>query len=426
MPRTILHSDMNGFYASVECLYNPAIRGKPVVVGGSTDARHGIILAKNEIAKKFGIQTGEATWQARQKCPELVVVPPHFDRYVEFSNLSREIYNSYTDQVEPFGLDEAFLDVGGSRNLFGDGEHIANEIRARIRRELGVTVSIGVSYNKIFAKLGSDMKKPDATTIITPGDYRQKVWPLPVSDLLYVGPATTKKLSRFGITTIGRLAQADPGLLQSWLGKWGLVLHSYANGQDASVVRKFEELQDDDSGVKSIGNSTTTPRDLVNEEDVKITVWLLAESVAARLREHRRLCKTVQLYVRDNTLHSFERQCKVQTPTQLACEIAQTAMALFHASCSGFGTPGSQSLPLRSVGVRAGDLVREQQYVQLSYFPEERKRQHMTDIEHTMDDIRDRYGHTAISRGMMLFDRKLSKTNPKSDHVMVFPATRFH
>ena len=235
----ILHSDMNNFYASVEILYDPTLRDKPVAVAGDEEARQGIILAKNDIAKRYGIRTGQVLWDARQQCPGLVCVPAHYERYLAFSAQARDIYTSYTDQVESFGLDECWLDVTGSVGLFGEGPAIADDIRGRIKRELGLTVSVGVSFNKVFAKLGSDMKKPDATTVITPENYRDKAWSLPVSDLLYVGPATTRKLNQYGITTIGELAQANPDLLYWLLGKNGIMLHQFANGQDHSGVRRY-------------------------------------------------------------------------------------------------------------------------------------------------------------------------------------------
>ncbi len=262
----ILHSDMNNFYASVEILYDPTLRDKPVAVAGDEEARHGIVLAKNDIAKRFGIRTGQVLWEARQQCPGLVCVPAHYERYLAFSAQARDIYTSYTDQVESFGLDECWLDVTGSVGLFGEGPAIADDIRGRMKRELGLTVSIGVSFNKVFAKLGSDMKKPDATTVITPENYRDKAWSLPVSDLLYVGPATTRKLNQYGITTIGELAQANPDLLYWLLGKNGIMLHQFANGQDHSGVRRYYAVPP----MKSIGNSTTAPRDLVSESSVQV------------------------------------------------------------------------------------------------------------------------------------------------------------
>ena len=302
----ILHSDMNNFYASVEILYDPMLRDKPVAVAGDEEARHGIVLAKNDIAKRFGIRTGQVLWEARQQCPGLVCVPAHYERYLAFSAQARGIYTSYTDQVEPFGLDECWLDVTGSVGLFGEGPAIADDIRGRMKRELGLTVSIGVSFNKVFAKLGSDMKKPDATTVITPENYRDKAWRLPVSDLLYVGPATTRKLNQYGITTIGELAQANMDLLYWLLGKNGVMLHQFANGQDHSGVRRYYAVP----LMKSVGNSTTAPRDLVSEDDVKITLMALCESVGARLREQNCLCSTVSVGIRDNRLLSYDRQAE--------------------------------------------------------------------------------------------------------------------
>ena len=291
MERVILHSDLNAFYASVECLDHPELQGKPVAVCGDPAARHGIVLAKNQIAKTKGVQTGQAIWQAKMQCRDLVVMAPHYDRYLELSSAVRDIYISYTDQVEPFGLDECWLDVGGSASLFGDGKSIADDIRNRVKRELGLTVSVGVSFNKIFAKLGSDYKKPDATTVISKENYRSLVWSLPVSDLLYVGPATTKKLRRFDVNTIGDLAQSKQEFLHAILGKVGIMLWRFANGKDSSGVSTYYSIPP----IKTIGISTTAPRDLVSEDDIKITLYALCESVAARLREQRSLCTTIQI-----------------------------------------------------------------------------------------------------------------------------------
>ena len=237
--RAILHSDCNGFYASVECLHHPEIRNKPVAVSGDAENRHGIILAKNEIAKKYNIKTGEAIWQAKQKCPDLITVPPHFDLYKRFSKMARRIYSEYTDKIEPFGLDEAWLDVTDNKNM--NGKEIALEINRRIKQELGITVSIGVSFNKIFAKFGSDYKKPDAITEITRENYRDIVWNCPAIDLLYVGRATGRKLESIGIYTIGDIATADVTLLRSYLGKWGDLIYGFANGYDSSTVAQMKE-----------------------------------------------------------------------------------------------------------------------------------------------------------------------------------------
>ena len=294
MDRIILHSDYNCFYASVEMLHHPELAGKPLAVGGDPEARHGIVLTANYIAKRMGVKTGMALWQARQACPDLVFVPPRMDLYLRFSRMAREIYLEYTDQVENFGCDEAWLAVERSRSIKGDGMTIAREISDRIKQELGITVSIGVSWNKIFAKLGSDYKKPDAITEISRENYKEIVWPLPASDLLYVGRSTERKLSRVGIHTIGELACAEPAHLQSFLGKMGLVLSAFANGLDDSPVSEDGYH----APVKSIGNSTTTPRDLTTDTDVKIILMALSESVAARLRKNGFCAGVVEISIR--------------------------------------------------------------------------------------------------------------------------------
>ncbi len=294
MDRIILHSDCNCFYASVEMLHHPELAGKPLAVGGDPEARHGIVLTANYIAKRMGVKTGMALWQARQACPDLVFVPPRMDLYLRFSRMAREIYLEYTDQVENFGCDEAWLAVERSRSIKGDGMTIAREISDRIKQELGITVSIGVSWNKIFAKLGSDYKKPDAITEISRENYKEIVWPLPASDLLYVGRSTERKLSRVGIHTIGELACAEPAHLQSFLGKMGLVLSAFANGLDDSPVSEDGYH----APVKSIGNSTTTPRDLTTDTDVKIILMALSESVAARLRKNGFCAGVVEISIR--------------------------------------------------------------------------------------------------------------------------------
>ena len=264
LERTILHSDANGFYASVEMLLNPELRGKAVAVCGSTEERHGIVLAKSERAKKAGVKTGMANWEARKACPGLITVPPQYDQYCKFSRLLRNIYLRYTDLVEPYGMDECWLDVTGSTRLCGSGESIAEEIRKTVREELGITVSIGVSFNKIFAKLGSDMKKPDAVTVLDKANWRERIWPLPVSELLYVGRATTRKLMSRCVYTIGDLAQLDPELLRSWFGKNGLMLWAFANGEDTSRVKPDGY----EMPIKSVGHGITCSCDLHEEEEV--------------------------------------------------------------------------------------------------------------------------------------------------------------
>ena len=280
--RQILHVDCNKFYASVECCLRPELRDKPVVVGGSEEARHGIVLTKNEIASRYGISTGETLWSARRKCPDLVTVPPHFPLYAKYSRMVRSILLEYTHLVEPFGLDESWMDITAYPR---DPIEVAHEIRERIKAEIGITVSIGVSFNKTFAKLGSDYKKPDAVTVFSRENYRQMVWPLPVGELLYVGRSTRQKLSERFLYTIGDVAKADPALLQSLLGKWGPALHAVANGRDCQPIIPSENAAD----TQSVSNGMTTPRDLTDNRDVQRVIMVLAESVGRRLREQR-LC----------------------------------------------------------------------------------------------------------------------------------------
>lgn len=403
--RTILHVDLNSFYASVEALYHPEFRNKPLAVGGDAEARHGIVLAKNNLAKAAGVKTGDVLWQARQKCPGLVVLPADFRKYLRFSRLARAIYADYTDQIESFGIDECWLDVTGSVHLFGSGQEIADTIRRRFREELGITASAGVSWNKIFAKLGSDMKKPDATTVITPENYRELVWPLPVGELLYVGRSTRNKLKNRAIFTIGDLANRDVKLLRLLLGVWGDTLWSFANGFDTAPVRQNGE----ESIVKSVGNSTTTVRDLANNEDVKMIIYVLAESVAGRLRKHGLKCTTVSISVRDKELYSFERQGKLTGPTFLSGDIARKAMDLFLANYRW-------DKPIRSVGVRGADLVTADGHEQINLFTGSKER--IEALEVSIDGLRKRFGQYSIQRCSILQDRKLTGFNPKDDHVI--------
>lgn len=403
--RIILHSDLNNFYASVECLYHPEYRGKPLAVLGDPEARHGIVLAKNYEAKKFEVQTGDPMWMAKKKCPDIVFVPPHYDLYMKHSKLVREIYSEYTDQVEPYGLDECWLDVTGSTSLFGSGEEIANEIRKRVKFELGVSVSVGVSFNKIFAKLGSDMKKPDATTVIENDRFKEIVWPLPVKELLYVGRATHNKFRRKGILTIGDLANTDPENLRFWLGKMGVVLWRFANGLDTSPVSNIGAK----FMIKTVGNSTTAPRDLITDDDIKITLMVLCESVSARLREYGFICRTVQIGIRDNELNWIERQGKLDIPNRTAKSIFELAFSLFKKHTNG--------KPIRSLSVRACDLE-PVDFIQLSLLPDVAQLQKQEELESAMDDLRNRFGHFSLQKGLLLTDKELSNLDPKNEHII--------
>ena len=411
--RTILHIDMNNFYASVECLYRPEIRDFPVAVAGDPLNRHGIILAKNILAKKLGVKTGEAIWQAKLKAPNLVTVPPDFRKYLKFSRLARQILYDYTDQIEPFGIDENWIDVTGSKLLRGDGSAIANSIRQRIKEELGITVSIGVSFNKIFVKLGSDIKKPDAVTVIPHDKFKDIIWLLPVSELLYVGKATQRKLTSRGIMTIGDLANYPVDLLVDMLGKWGEVLSLFANGKDTAPVRKLNEA----SAVKSIGNGTTCPRDLTCNQDVALVFTVLSESVAARLRDYGLKCTGVQVYLRDNELHSLTRQKKLSKPTYLSTDILQAGMELLVQNYTW-------QKPLRSIGIRAIDLVTENSFMELSLFDDNDKLIQQENLAHTIDALRSRIGHDIVLKASCLLDTKLTGFNPKEDHT-IHPVSYF-
>ena len=404
MDRAILHSDCNSFYASVECALHPELKDKPVAVCGDAELRHGIILTKNEIAKKYKIRTGEPIWQAQAKCPSLVLIKAHFNEYLEFSRRVKRIYTEYTDNVESFGIDEAWLDVTGSSFLFGNAEKIAREINRRVREEIGITVSIGVSFNKIFAKLGSDYKKPDAITVISRDNYRDIVYPLPVGDLLYIGRATSKKLSSLGIEKIGQLAKADKRILVNALGIWGERLQSYALGLDNSPVSKYYENRN----VKSIGNSTTTVRDLKSIEDIKIVLSTLCDSVTRRMREQNLRCSVVSISVRDKNLSCFEVQKKLLTPTNITREIFNTALALFNSS-------KKTGCPIRSLGVQASGLTPECDGVQLNLFDDcDRRRLERLDI--ATDSLKRRFGSFSVRPAITLENKRLSSFDPLIEH----------
>lgn len=325
MERVILHCDQNCFFASVELLSHPDLRDVPMAVCGDPASRHGIILAKNEPAKRFGIQTAETVWQARRKCPGLVLLPPHHKLYREYSVRVNELYGQYTDLVEPFGIDESWLDITGSMHLFGgDPVAIADELRRRVREELGLSISVGVSFNKIFAKLGSDYKKPDATTLISPENWQEIVWPLPVGAMLFVGRSAQRTLAQYGVETIGQLAACRPEMIEQLLGKLGRQMHEYANGLDRSPVRPQAEREP----VKSVGNGTTFPHDLTRWEEVRAGLSALSDSVAMRLRRQGLYCSGVQVTIKDSSFCSISRQKRLESPTRLMKDIQRAAMEL--------------------------------------------------------------------------------------------------
>ena len=316
MERVILHCDCNSFFASVETALNPSYRGVPMAVCGSQENRHGIVLAKNEEAKRYGIQTAETVFSAKKKCPSLVIASPHHGEYQRYSAMVNKIYADYTDLVEPFGIDESWLDVTASKRIFGSGEEIAELIRRRVKEEIGITVSIGVSFNKVFAKLGSDYKKPDAITVISRDNFKQIVFPLPASDLLFVGRRTAVELSKIGVRTIGELAATSRDMLRHKFGKMGDMLYDYANGLDDSPVGVSDEH------VKSISNGFTFKHDLVSREDCRIGIEFLCDEIGAKLRSQSLKCNTVALTVKDTFLKSIQRQRPLPNSSDISREIS--------------------------------------------------------------------------------------------------------
>lgn len=413
--RVIFHSDMNAFYASAEQAERPELRGLPLVVGGHEERRHGIVLAKSAEAKAAGIVTGEALWQARERCPGLVVVTPRYDVYQKYSRLARQIYYQYTDLVEPFGLDEAWLDLTGSLALVGgDAVRTAAEISGRVKAELGCTVSIGVSWNKIFAKFGSDFRKPDAVTAITPENYRELVWSARADELLYVGGATRAKLHSSGIDTIGDLASASSELLRRRLGKIGGILRTFARGEDTTPVKPYDMVRNEvDRTVKSFGNGLTAPHDIADRADAKALIYLLAESVAQRLREARFRASTLSIGVRSaDDLTSYTRQITLRRATNVTGQIARTAWDLLVAN-----EPLDGTHPLRGLHVRASGLVPMDEPQQLELAFDQRQRM-LEDLDETIDELRRRFGNTCIQRGTELLDESLLELDIKRDNVV--------
>lgn len=400
MERNILHVDCNNFFASVESVYNPELRDIPFAVAGKTENRHGIILAKNEIAKAYGIKTGEAVWEAKRKCPSLITVEPHFDRYHKFSKLFKGICFEYTDRLESFGIDECWLDLTGH---YKDPVAIAEEIRSRVKAEYGLTVSVGVSYNKIFAKLGSDLKKPDAITIITKENFKEKVWKLPIDSLIGVGRATLKKLKSHYIETIGELAQTDVSILKSLLGKSGETLWIYANGLDNSRVMLFNEK----IPPKSVSNGVTPYRDLENDSDVRILIYALSENIAMQLRMHGLKGRTVSISIRNKNLEWISRQNSFSTGISDCTQIASAAFSLYKKVYDGC------DIPIRSISVCTSDLVPCNEETQLDFDGEALKNQKREHIGHAIDSLRKRYGYGTVRRAVTMQDKRLGMFDPK-------------
>lgn len=386
--RKILHCDLNNFFASVSLLFNPTLYDMPVAICGSTEERHGIVLAKNEAAKAYGVKTAEAVWEAKSKCPTLVTLPPLYDKYHEYSKAAQKIYARYTDLIEPFGIDECWLDVTGSTLLFGSEEEIAERIRSDIKRELGITVSIGVSFNKVFAKLGSDMKKPDAITVITRENFKEKVWPLPVSDLLFVGKSTAEKLKNSGIFKIGDVSLCSKETIGKLLGKNGETLYRYAMGDDNSPVHPITK----EDKPKSIGRSVTPPSDITDEETVWKIFVEIAEDIAANLYKHGLYAGGLQVHTRTTTLEIKEYSRALKSPLNISFLIAKKGMELFKESYNW-------ALPLRSVGLRAIHLKGEGFAVQQDIFGETADDGREEKIEDSIRNVRNKFGIESLKRG---------------------------
>ncbi len=391
MERVILHCDLNCFFASVELLEHPELRQVPTAVCGDPASRHGIILAKNEAAKRYGVVTAETIWQARKKCPGLVLLPPHRERYTYYSRKVNEIYGHYTDLVEPFGIDESWLDITGSMNLFGgDPKAIADRIRRQVREDTGLTLSVGVSFNKVFAKLGSDYRKPDATTVIPPEGWQDIVWPLPVDALLFVGRSVKRVLAGYGVQTIGDLARCKPEMLETLLGKNGLQLYEYANGLDRSPVRPQHQHEP----VKSVGNGTTFTHDLTSWDAVRTEISLLSDSVAMRLRQQGLFCSGLSVAIKNNQFKTVSRQMQLPAPTHLIRDIYQAALTLT-------GHLWKPPSPIRMITVTAlylTDSTASWQQMDLLGTPPE-KNEKREKLESAMSAIRGKYGKSAIAFG---------------------------
>ncbi len=399
--RVILHSDLNNFFASVEIALNPELAGKPLIVCGDPKERHGIVLAKNEEAKKFGIKTAETVYSALKKCPNLQMVGSHFHEYKRYSLAVREIYERYTDCIEECSIDECSMDVTESVALFGSGEEIAEKIRQAVKTELNLTVSVGVSFNKVYAKLASELKKPDAVTVISKENYKDKVFPLPVTELLFVGKSTAETLGKIRVKTIGELAASDEALIVKLLGKRGRQLRIFARGEDDEPVKGIKTKED----LKSIGNSTTLPKDITDREEIKRWFYALSESVSARQRAADvGRANTVHIVVRNERLEDFTWQTKV-SPTALCGDIAKTAYELFAAHY-----PMGARVRMLGVTVSGFDYHVEQMTLdgilsenegKLSYEKKER-------VENAVSKLRDKYGYSTVQRGIVLQDERLN------------------
>lgn len=410
----ILHCDMNNFYASVECMLNPTLKNHPVAVAGSIEDRHGIILARNYLAKPFGVGAGDTIWQAKNKCPNLVIVsPPNFYEYEKYSKLARKIYNRYSEFVEPYGMDECWVDITTLAKDFDDAERIANNIREDIKFELGLTISVGVSFNKVFAKLGSDMKKPDATTVITQENFQNKVWPLPASDLLGVGRATKKALDNYNIRTIGDLAKIDKNWMNIVFGKNGQRLSEYANGIDYSEVARFDEQ----STVKSVGHGITTVKDLENNDEVWRVILELSQDIGFKLRRYKKRAKAVSISIRDNKLVTRQWQMQLKTSIQSSIMIAEATFELFKEKYDWTN-------PIRTVTITAIKLIEEDTVENLTFFTDIDAIEKVESVEKCIEKLNERFGDGIVKNATLLKEGNMPRLKPKLEMPTGMPQPR--
>ena len=401
MERWIIHSDINHCYAQIEEMMYPELRNVPMAVGGHEEDRHGIILAKNDLAKKYHIKTGESLRDAFQKCPELLIVPPHYDDYLFYTEEVKRIYREYSDKVESFGLDEAWIDITGTEKLFHKtAMELAEEIQRRVFKELGLTVSMGLSFNKVFAKLGSDLDKKQGLAVITRDNFKDMVFPLPIADILYIGKATSSQLNERNIYTLGDLALSSKEYIKSFLGKNGEMVWLFANGYDTLSVNSSQQV------IKSVGNGITAKHDIHTIEEAKIVLSMLAESVAKRLRQSNKLGSVISIGMRYKDLQGLSRQKRVDTPTNIAQEILDTGMSLLRDNWN-------MAIPLRSLSISVSSLIEKGNYAyQMSLFhtANEEERNEQLHLEEVIQEIKERWGEKSIKYGNSLLDEKLSTT----------------
>jgi len=403
MDKQIVLSDLNACYASIEIARRPELRCRPVAVCGSVEERHGIVLAKSDLAKKAGIKTGMVRWQAMRLCPELVTVPPNIDLYRCVTNRVREIYSEYSNLRDDFSIDESWIDLTGTCRI-GKEAKLAHEIKERLKSETGLTASMGLSWNRVFAKLGSDIAGPDAVAQITRDNMKSVVWPLPVQTMMGVGRATTIGLCEMGIETIGELAAANSDILKRRFGKNGVVLYAFANGIDTTPIRE----EGTGLPIKSIGNSTTTARDMICDEDVRIVLMTLAESVGMRLREEGYKGYVIEFSLRTTDLRWVIHQRKIKRPTDITHDILDISFELFKEV---------RLLPLRGIGIRVATLVPADEPEQMNLFENEKRHDNRRIIDRAVDAIRGEFGYHSIQRGLTKLDEKLGALNAREEHL---------